>query len=121
MDDSDVTETEMEPVPHPLPHSETNPPTSTVAFTETELNYKEKFYIAMACCNGLRSAMGRIPLTEDYTSQESFTELEIEYDYFREFLERQWKLTKKKIRKKHLWTKKRTDRLQESDVNPTER
>ncbi len=96
------------------------PQEGSAALTETETDYKEKFYIAMACLNGLRSAMGRIPMTEDFTSQEAFSELELEYNYFYEFMNEQWKKTKKKIRQKHLWTKKKTERLQEPGVTSEE-
>ncbi len=40
-------------------------------------------------------------------SKESFAELEAEYQAFQRYFEKQWKLTKKQIRKEMLWNKKK--------------
>lgn len=43
--------------------------------------------------------------SEEYTSEERFTQLEEEFNAFNNFFKAQWKLTKKEIRKQLLWTK----------------
>ncbi len=43
--------------------------------------------------------------SENYTSEERFTQLEEEFEAFNKFFKAQWKLTKKAIRKQLLWTK----------------
>ena len=56
--------------------------------------------------HGLRQRYGLIPPEEDYTSKEFFMELEREFDAFEEFLQTQWRSTKKRIRKEILGNKR---------------
>jgi hypothetical protein len=41
-------------------------------------------------------------IVDDYTSRERFNELEREYNAFREVYRKQWEITKKSIKKRHL-------------------
>lgn len=64
-------------------------------------------YDALAEQYRLASAMGR-DLTQTCCTKEEFGALEQEFNAFRRYYKQQWKLTKKQIRKDHLWTKKET-------------
>ena len=61
--------------------------------------------MAKAQLHGLREYYQLIPAAEEYTSKEAFTELEKEFEAFESFLKKQWKYTKKRIRKDILWSK----------------
>lgn len=79
-------------------------------FTEELDRQKQEFlrgYEALAEKYRLASARNRI-LSQDggeCCTKESFAELEKEFEAFRRFYERQWRLTKKQIRKEQLWKK----------------
>ncbi len=66
----------------------------------------EERRLTQAQLHGLRQQYHLIPENEDYTSKEHFLELEREFNAFEEFLKKQWKDTKKRIRKNVLWGKK---------------
>lgn len=53
----------------------------------------------------IRIKNGLITPSEKFTSRERFLELENEFEIFNKFFKAQWKLTKKEIRKKILWSK----------------
>lgn len=55
--------------------------------------------------DALRTKHGLMLPSNDYSSKERFSELEEEFIAFNEFFKEQWKITKKDIRKKHLWSK----------------
>lgn len=95
-------------------------PEGYTTLNEENIDYKERYYIAQACCNALRKELGRISILEDFTSREAFVELEIERKYFNEFFNEEWKKTKKQIRKEHLWAKKNKGEVSESDSGEDE-
>ena len=66
----------------------------------------EERRLTQAQLHGLRQKYNLIPAGEDYTSKEHFLELEREFAAFEKFLNKQWKDTKKRIRKRVLWGKK---------------
>lgn len=55
--------------------------------------------------SAIRVKEGKKTPTLDFTSKERFKELEQEFEAFNNFFKKQWKLTKKQIRKKLFWTK----------------
>lgn len=55
--------------------------------------------------SAIRVLQGKKTPTLDFTSKERFKELEHEFEAFNNFFKKQWKLTKKQIRKKLFWTK----------------
>lgn len=59
----------------------------------------EQYRLAKAMARDTRD------IDEQCRTREGFAELEKEYEAFRRFYERQWKLTKKQIRKEQLWKK----------------
>ena len=64
---------------------------------------EEQMRFIQAQLHGLREKNGLITPEDDYSSKERFAELEQEYEAFRRFFDKQWKHTKKKIRKRSLW------------------
>lgn len=62
-----------------------------------QMNEEKQFMTARL--NALRNEKGYTAEIGDYTSQEAFRELEEEYKLFQEFFEKEWKDTKKAIRK----------------------
>ena len=75
---------------------------------EANAKYKqmdEERCLVQAQLHGLRQQYHLIPENEDYTSKEQFKELEREFNAFEDFLKKQWKYTKKRIRKDILWSK----------------
>lgn len=54
---------------------------------------------------GIRTEYNLIKPNEELTSKERFEELEEEFEAFNKFFKEQWKITKKSIRRKLLWTK----------------
>jgi hypothetical protein len=67
---------------------------------------EESYHLTQAQLHGLRQQYNLIPDSEEYTSKEQFLQLEKEFAAFEKFLKKQWKPTKKRIRKDILWTKK---------------
>lgn len=55
--------------------------------------------------SAIRVLQGKTTPTLDFTSKERFKELENEFEAFNNFFKKQWKLTKKQIRKKLFWSK----------------
>lgn len=49
--------------------------------------------------NALRSKYGLMTSADDFTSEEAFNEIEAQYNAFRSFFKKEWKKTKKRIRK----------------------
>ncbi len=77
-----------------------------------ETNYKREMNTMkdeVAFCRGELDAMriqsGLMTPSTEYTSRERFKELENEYEAFQKFFKKQWKFTKKEIRKTLLWKK----------------
>ena len=62
--------------------------------------YNSEIVIYKAEIIGLKALNGEIKPSEDFTSEEEFTNLEESYLAFTEFFENQWKMTKKEIIKK---------------------
>lgn len=62
-----------------------------------------------------RELNGTIINEGDFTDRDRFSELEREYDAIRTLVEREWKKTKKKIRKRVLW-KKQDDRSEPTEL-----
>ncbi len=58
-----------------------------------------------AMLRGIRSEYKLIKPNDELTSKERFEELEEEFEAFNTFFKEQWRLTKKSIRRKLLWTK----------------
>ena len=65
--------------------------------------------IVRAQLHGLRQQHGLMTSEDDFTSRERFEELEREYEAFLDLFEKQWKVTKKRIRKDILWNFKKKD------------
>ncbi len=72
---------------------------------------KKQLIFVRAEFNGLRSKYGIITSSEDFTSQERFSEIEEEYNAFKDFFATQWKKTKKRIRKEVLSKKQTTSQV----------
>lgn len=62
----------------------------------------EEKNLCEAKLKAVRAQNGLMTEADDFTEQESFTQLEKEYEAFRRFYNSQWNQTKKKIRKKFL-------------------
>ena len=78
---------------------------------KTELSLlKDKYNIAMAQVHSLRFELGK-ENNEDFTTREGFLELEREFEFFNTFFKKEWKNTKKAIRKQLLWTKPEKKKL----------
>jgi chromosome segregation ATPase len=56
--------------------------------------------------HALQHRVGEVPV-EDTTTREYIAQLEREYAWFEDMFEKNWKLTKKRIRKDILWSKKK--------------
>ena len=67
---------------------------------EMNKKYNSEIVIYKAEIIGLKALNGEIKPSEDFTSEEEFTNLEESYLAFTEFFENQWKMTKKEIIKK---------------------
>lgn len=65
--------------------------------------------LVRAQLHGLRQQHGLMTSEDDFTSRERFEELEREYEAFLDLFEKQWKVTKKRIRKDILWNFKKKD------------
>ena len=65
---------------------------------------KKKYNVAMAQVHALKFELGK-ENNEDFTTREGFLELEREFEFFNNFFKKEWKKTKKAIRKQLLWTK----------------
>ena len=65
---------------------------------------KNKYNVAMAQVHALKFELGK-ENNEDFTTREGFIQLEREFEFFNNFFKKEWKKTKKAIRKKLLWTK----------------
>lgn len=65
----------------------------------------EQYRLLNARNHALAERQGN-PLSEEpHYTKESFAELEAEYEAFKRFFDRQWKIAKKQIRKEQLWKK----------------
>jgi predicted RNase H-like nuclease (RuvC/YqgF family) len=64
----------------------------------------------LARVHALQHRLGEVPL-EDTTSREYIAQLEREYAWFADMFEKNWKLTKKRIRKDILWSSDRKKKL----------
>ena len=60
--------------------------------------------LVKAQLNGIRHEHGLMTDADDFSSKERFEELEREFEAFYALFEKEWKKTKKKIRKDILWT-----------------
>lgn len=67
----------------------------------------EKYRLAMARIHALTELNGQQATEETFATKEAFAQLEAEYEAFKRFFEKQWKLTKKQIRKEQLWQSKK--------------
>ena len=77
----------------------------TINTLNTELEIlKKKYNVAMAQVHALKFELGK-ENNEDFTTREGFLELEREFEFFNNFFKKEWKKTKKAIRKQLLWTK----------------
>ncbi len=74
-------------------------------FAEKELEFKELQALRNAEYKAIMAENNKLDL--DYTSKEKFGELEQDFLTFTKFFEKNWQKTKKAIRKKILWTKKK--------------
>ena len=63
---------------------------------------KEECTLAEARLNALKSEYGAFAPEDDFTSQERFEEIERQYEVFRAFFKKEWRKTKKRIRKEAL-------------------
>ena len=71
---------------------------------------KDKYNVAMAQVHALKFELGK-ENNEDFTTREGFLELEREFEFFNKFFKKEWKNTKKAIRKQLLWTKPEKNKL----------
>ena len=86
-----------------------------------ELNLlNDKYNIAMAQVHALKFELGK-ENNEDFTTREGFLELEREFEFFNKFFKKEWKNTKKAIRKQLLWTKPEKDNLKKDKSFKKER
>lgn len=76
---------------------------------------REENTLVRAQLHGLRQQHGLMSSEDDFTSRERFEELEREYEAFLDLFEKQWKVTKRRIRKDILWTLKKKDGDGDSD------
>jgi chromosome segregation ATPase len=70
---------------------------------------KEKNTLVSAQLHGIRQQHGLMTSEDDFTSRDRFEELEREYEAFLDLFEKQWKVTKRRIRKDILWSFKKKD------------
>ena len=68
--------------------------------------YERERNLLAAELTGIRVMAGKQTPTLEFTAKERFLELEEEFYAFNKFFKKQWKLTKKEIRKAILWNKK---------------
>ena len=88
---------------------------------ETELSIlKDKYNVAMAQVHALKFELGK-ENNEDFTTREGFIELEREFEFFNKFFKKEWKKTKKAIRKQLLWTKPEKEELKKDKSFKKER
>jgi hypothetical protein len=72
---------------------------------ETEQKYSQlerQKLLLNAQLNALKQERGLIKSEDEYTSEESFEEIEKQYEVFKQFFNERWKATKKRIRKEVL-------------------
>lgn len=69
-------------------------------------HYERERNLLAAELTGIRVMAGKQTPTLEFTAKERFLELEEEFYAFNKFFKKQWKLTKKEIRKAILWNKK---------------
>lgn len=74
-------------------------------FAKKELEFKDLQALRNAEYRAIMAENNKLDL--DYTAKEKFSELEQDFLTFTKFFEKNWQKTKKAIRKKILWTKKK--------------
>lgn len=74
----------------------------------------EELLSATASLNALRAQNGSLKPVQELTAKEKFLELEEQYLAFNDFFKKQWKLTKKEIRKELLWTKEEKKKIKKN-------
>ena len=90
------------------------------AFEEEKTENEQARILAQAQLHGLRQQCGLITSEDDFTSKERFLELEAEFRAFEELFEKQWKYTKKRIRKEILGKKPSKTTKTEKDLDNDE-
>lgn len=86
---------------------------NTTASNNTIKQLQHHHDLMKAQLDSIRIQHGLLLPSEDLTSKERFSELETEFEAFNTFFKEQWKLTKKEIRKKLLWTKEDKAKLKQ--------
>lgn len=75
----------------------------------------ENLLSVTASLNALRAQNGILKPVQELTAKEKFLELEEQYLAFNDFFKKQWKLTKKEIRKELLWTKEEKKKIKKEN------